>query len=264
MRFFSHSLAVFTFLALGACASAGTTAVGNAGGSTQSTLMAISIGAIDDDGDADVSIPLEIFGDSTDDVDDATVDVDRNGERYVRGLDASSYYNQVAAAVRFTMTDLSDGDVITITINLETGDDTVFLGTVSTAAAAEALSGTITEIITTLCSALTTCFDTAAYDTCTEELFDTEQLDDELFTAAAEIPENSVSLEEIQSGLDDGTYTADATVLEACVDELSAKTCEELTSGFSESSPSDFENIENVFGSSCDDLLDVVETTEDS
>lgn len=253
LKQFCKMLAGFILVFLAACSSAGTTVVGNPSGNSASPT--ISIGQLQDDGQAEISIPLEVFGDAADDVDDATVDIDKNGARYSVGLDASSYYNLVAAAVSFTMSELASGDVIRFTVHLESGDDTIFVGTVSDTSATNASSSAVQQLIDTICTDLASCFDTSAYATCYTQMLATEQLDDELFTEASDVTENSLSLQDIEEDLSDGTTTADDTVLSACLTDLQSLTCDELAVGYSESSSADYENVENFVGDACADLF---------
>lgn len=239
-------------IASSACSSSGTTAVGNPGSQTSAT---ISIGQLQDDGQADISIPLEVFGDAEDDVTDATVDIFRNGSRYVQGLDASSYYNQVAAAVQFTMSELESGDIIKFTINLESGETVDFIGTVSDTAESDATTNAAQLLVDAICSGLSGCNDEADFAECTSAILDTDQLVDEFFGDDAGVDENSLSMTEIAEGLDSGDFEADSDTLDTCLSDLAALSCEELETGFDSSSPDNYENVENFISESCAGVL---------
>lgn len=78
-----------------------------------------------------VVIPLEAFGDSTDDLTGATIDVSLNSEVIAEGLDAASYYSSAYEAVRFYLEGLEDGDALRFRLSLTDGSSVMFYGTVS-------------------------------------------------------------------------------------------------------------------------------------
>lgn len=78
-----------------------------------------------------IVIPLEAFGDSTDDLTGATIDVSLNSEVIAEELDASAYYSSTYSAVRFYLDGLADGDALRFRLYLTDGSTVMFYGAVS-------------------------------------------------------------------------------------------------------------------------------------
>ncbi len=110
----------------------GTTITGN-------PTLPITIGRVSDAGESEVSIPLEVFGESEDVLDVSSVDIYVNSELRTANLSPSDDYDPSTEAVELTIGDLVDGDEITFIIN-NSVDEYTYVGTASTAADTEAIS----------------------------------------------------------------------------------------------------------------------------
>lgn len=97
----------------------------------------ITLGALTS-GKSKVSIPLACFGDSSTDVDDATIDVAINDDPYVSGIEASKYYHTSEEAVVFYLSGLESGDTITVDLDLAQSS-TTYTGNVGTSASSAVL-----------------------------------------------------------------------------------------------------------------------------
>jgi len=128
-------LLFFIAVAITNCSSAdrfnqGTTIVGNT--SSSPAQQTISIGKLSS-GSATITIPLIVFGDSTDDLTGATIDVKVNDEITIDGINAANYYNGVLQAVAFVLSSLRDGDVLQFLIRRSDGTTVTFTGAVTIA-----------------------------------------------------------------------------------------------------------------------------------
>jgi len=103
-------------------------------------------------------------------------------------------------------------------------------------------SNAATKITYAFCERISACTTTTC-SSCTTNLVLTKQIADDF---AVPVEENSTAWQEVVDGVDAGTYVADTTVLSACIDDLAAITCDELENGYDESSPTDYENVENL------------------
>jgi hypothetical protein len=88
-----------------------------------SDAVDITLGALQS-GKSKVSIPLECFGDSSSDVDSATIDVAINDTAYVSDIDAGKYYHSSEEAVVFYLSGLESGDTISLDIKSSSSQDT--------------------------------------------------------------------------------------------------------------------------------------------
>lgn len=95
---------------------------------------AITMGQITSENKSTITIPLIIFGDSEDDVEGATFDVGINGGTSLSDQDASSFYSSASQAVKFVLSNLSDGDVMEFTLTLSDSSTKTYSGTISSSA----------------------------------------------------------------------------------------------------------------------------------
>lgn len=144
-------LLVLIMFCLSACSDSneGTSIAGN----STSPIPTIMIGKLTADGLATITIPLAAFGDSEDDLDDARISISKNGTVVVSSLNPASYYVASIEAVRFVLSGLSNGDVLTFVITVES-DETTYEGTVSGDEETEATNTTGGSSTTTSSSSL--------------------------------------------------------------------------------------------------------------
>lgn len=111
-----------------ACENAGSTIAGNPnlnGGQPVVTMGKLT------DGKVMVTMPLDVFGASSDDVAGATVDIRRNGSSYFSGLAATDYYVDSHQAVIFYLSNLAAGDEMEFDVARVDGQEDTYSGTVS-------------------------------------------------------------------------------------------------------------------------------------
>lgn len=118
---------VLSVLFVSACSDSneGTSIAGN----STSPLPTITIGKLTD-GKATITMPLAVFGDSEDDLDDARIAIYRNGTTLTSSLNPVPYYVESIEAVQFVLSGLVSGDVLMFVITVSS-DETTYEGTVS-------------------------------------------------------------------------------------------------------------------------------------
>lgn len=101
---------------------------------------AITMEQITSEGKSTIIIPLIIFGDSEDDVEGATFDVGINGGTSLSNQDALTYYSSASQAVKFVLSNLSDGDEMAFILTLSDGSTKTYSGTISSSGNSTATS----------------------------------------------------------------------------------------------------------------------------
>lgn len=98
----------------------------------EESVSSISLGALSS-GKSKISIPLECFGSSPADVEDATFDIELNGGTLTSNVAAEKYYHEDDEAVVFYLSNLESGDDIEITLTTDEGTS-VYSGSFSSSA----------------------------------------------------------------------------------------------------------------------------------
>ena len=84
-------------------------------------LLDIAIGPVDSDGNVYVKMPAEIYGDSTGDLVDATVDIYLNGGLVLSGVEVESLFNPLPTEIIFNFSVVAEGDTLGFMANLIDG-----------------------------------------------------------------------------------------------------------------------------------------------
>lgn len=122
-------LTLILALSFGACSDETSTITGTTEPVDQ--VNAITMGQITSENKSTITIPLIVFGDSEDDITGATFDVGINGGVSLSDQSASSYYSSATLAVRFILSNLSDGDAMEFTLTLSDSSTKTYSGTIS-------------------------------------------------------------------------------------------------------------------------------------
>ena len=107
-------------------------------GSIDPTLYSISIGKLMPDDGVLISIPLEVFGGSQENLSGSTISLFQNGALISKGIDASSFYYSNSVKLYFRTT--SDGATLGFLINTAAGSELYYEGSVSALENSEALT----------------------------------------------------------------------------------------------------------------------------
>lgn len=110
-------------------ANKGTTIVGNP--SVNPTETVVSIGQLDSDGISLITIPLEIFGETEDDLEGASIDILVNEAPIISGINPQEFYQSSRRAVTFNLNRLKLGDILEFVISRADGTILKYRGTVS-------------------------------------------------------------------------------------------------------------------------------------
>ena len=132
---FKLSLLLIMLVFLASCSNKGSTTVGNPAPSTEGQKVVMSQLT---SGTTTVTISLSVFGDTSDDVIGASVDVDVNQIRTISDLPAQDYFNSTQQSVVFEVNSLTDGDEVAVLITENTGEKVSYEATVSSTDAAAA------------------------------------------------------------------------------------------------------------------------------
>ncbi|MBU0505463.1 hypothetical protein KJ708_05690 [bacterium] len=250
------------------CGGSGTTQVGNSGPDATST---VTVGKMSEGGNAMVYVSLGIIGEDENDLVDTTIDVAVNGETESEGLEALGYYDSDEAQVAIPVKDVSEGDIITITIHKSDdtyevykstvssiGDSTSILESAGVDIGDEGTSGTdpdpepdnaVTDIKEALCDEVTACISYVSDSLCLAGLNLLTNLTDEFGVTGSG---TALTLEELELAVEAGTYTSDDTALAQCLTDIEDLSCSEIQSAYSIYNPTNFDDLEDLIPSGTD------------
>lgn len=219
----------------------GTTSVGNP--------KIVTFGAVENE-TSQITIPLDSLGGNASQLNGIQIKITKNGE-VVAEFTASSQFNDTEKAVLFLLEDVSLGDNIVVTIQGLPSGEAAYAATLDTQDKSRSLINCATtknaaeQIFCALCTRLKGCEDSVETGQCLARLSSDSysQLTDEL---GVPVDENSISMHELVVGIEQGTYVADSTLLDKCLIDIGALTCDEVASGYTINDPENFDSLENI------------------
>lgn len=246
----------FILLFIMGCGGQGTTSVGNS--SVGAGTSVIKIGQLNNNGTSRIEMPLEVFGSSVDDLEGASFDIQINGETVLSNLNPEIYYLSASEVIAFILTALEDGDVLVFIIHNSFGAVVIYNGTVSDESDQEGINtsvdtdngdNAIMQLIGAICEKILFCDSSLDTAICESSLLATFQLTDEF---GVPVPENSVNMQAVSDGLDDGTYSYDESHLTQCLSDIDNLTCDDVAGGY-ENGSLNFENVEELIPEEAND-----------
>ncbi|EKD51048.1 MAG: hypothetical protein ACD_62C00357G0002 [uncultured bacterium] len=256
------------------CGGSGTTQVGNS--SPTDPIVTVTISKISEDDSLTIYIPLSVIGTNTSSLVETTNDIVINGEEYASDLTALTYYDSANEQVTLEVLNMVDGDQIVITINKPDDTFETYAATASTASDATAIltdSGVIqneavpepepdpdtytaaSTLVATLCAEITACVPELSEFVCLIGVGIAPNLSGYFGVDGADA---ALSLAELETAINEGTYTANEDNLAQCVVDLEAITCAEIIGAYSLDDPVNFEGLTNLIPTdpaSCPDVF---------
>lgn len=256
--------------------SQGTTQVGNSS-SSPGTGPTVVVGKADQTNqESQVTLPLAVFGPDENSLAGASVDVSVN-DTFSSHVTALENYDATNQEVVFTVEDIQEGDVISLTVRKSDGTYETFSATVSNtedAIAVSSESGDVTDLppidvetdvdpsctppenniaeqlVQELCSKMSSCVNFLSSGLCQEGIFLLTTLSEDLGLIGG------ISLQEISNQLDRCEVNlAAGIVFQDCLDDIDAISCGEVSGAYSISSPTNFSGVKDLLPSSCQNIF---------
>lgn len=218
----------------------------------------ITIGKLNSESKAIITIPLSLFGDDENDLNGATIDISVNNIALVSGLDPTDYFNSSKQVVEFILSDLADDDELSFLITKKDSSTKTFTGTVSDTAASEATessTSTTARLANTICDKLTECNPSLTASDCQEGVLGDDQLSNQF--GGPETDGSGTPFSDLENLIDDGSVTVNNSDLESCINILENLACssDEVTGAWDSSDPTTFSNVENMITPSCETVF---------
>jgi len=241
------------------CGGGGTTQVGNPSPDPTPTVTATKIS---EDDTTILYISLGIIGDDENDLPETTIDTFVNGDPYSSDLNALENYDAENERVVLEVNNVNEGDVIKVIIHKSDDTFETYIATASSTTEATAIlrdSGTddeatepepeidpnnaVTQITDAMCAEITACISYITDSLCQYGFLLIDNLTDNFGVSGTS---SDMTLGELQTAVEAGTYTANEAALDQCISDIGDITCTEISAQYSYLDPTNFDNLQNL------------------